>query len=355
MGLMDELRKISENINQQRRLMADEAATVQVSIRPFIRALGYNFDNLNEVRPEYTADFGTKRSEKVDYAIMRAGKPIILIEAKSATVSLSVGLAGQLFRYYATTEARFGILTNGIQYQFYADLEKRNQMDRQPFLTIDMLNLDEQLVNELEWFTKTGFDPERIRSSAKKLKHKPEIRRRLEDEYQQPSRELVKHLAKQLYAGTFKQSTFDEFAPIVKEAFDEFVNDKIASHPQQQTETDPVSIETEAESPGADEETLLDQSPADGTVEIFATYEGQRFTAKLSLQGKIWHSSHIVWYEGDWMTPLTAGKKTRLSVSPDATHYVNGMYYWHFHDPDTGKPRPIMDLRDEALRRRLLD
>lgn len=350
MGLMDEMRRISENINQQLHLITDEAATVQISIRPFIRALGYEFDNLNEVRPEYTADFGTKQSEKVDYALIRAGKPIILIEAKSAKVSLSAGHTGQLFRYYATTEARFGILTNGIQYQFYADLEKRNQMDKQPFLTIDMMNLDERLVKELEGFTKAGFDPESIFSSAKKLKHKPEIRRRLENEYQQPSKALVNHLAKQLYAGSFKQSTFEEFAPIVKEAFAEFVNDKIASRPQRHTEIDPVSIETEAESPGADEETLLDQSPADGTVEIFATYEEQRFTAKLSLQGKIWHSSKIVWYEGNWLTPLEAGKKTRGS-----DHYVSGMYYWHFHDPDTGKPRPIADLRDDdALRRRLL-
>ncbi len=357
MGLMDELRRISERIKQQRHLMANEAATVQASIRPFIRALGYDFDNLNEVRPEYTADFGTKQSEKVDYAIMRAGKPIILFEAKSATVSLSAGLAGQLFRYYATTEARFGILTNGIQYQFYADLEKRNQMDRQPFLTIDMLNLDERLVNELEGFTKAGFDPESTRSSVEKSKHKTEIRQRLEDEYQQPSRELVKHLAKQLYAGTFKQSTFDEFAPIVKEAFDEFVDDKIASRP-------PTAVQSESSPTESETQIAVEESPiqpvSEGGVEIpvFAEYQGHRFEATLLLTSKykdvLSNNAKMIRYEGQMLTPLAAAWETRISVDP-AAPYASGMDYWRFINPESNEERPIKDLRDDdELRRRLL-
>ena len=72
---------------------------------------------------------------------MQEGKPIILIEAKSATSDLNDEHASQLFRYFSVTEARFGILTNGLQYRFHSDLEKPNHMDEKPFLIIDMLKL----------------------------------------------------------------------------------------------------------------------------------------------------------------------------------------------------------------------
>ena len=36
----------------------------------------------------------------------------------------------QLFRYFGTTPAKFAILTNGIFYRFYTDLEDANKMDK---------------------------------------------------------------------------------------------------------------------------------------------------------------------------------------------------------------------------------
>lgn len=346
MGLMDEMRRISENINQQLHLITDEAATVQVSIRPFIRALGYEFENLNEVRPEYTADFGTKQSEKVDYAIIRAGKPIILIEAKSAKVSLSAGHAGQLFRYYATTEARFGILTNGIQYQFYADLEKRNQMDKQPFLTIDMMNLDERLVNALEGFMKESFDSERILSSARELKYKDKIRLRLESEYQQPSKELVKCLCEQLYAGSFKKSVFEEFAPIVRKAFNEFVNDKAASRLQ-----DAIEPGKPRQKPAAKPKHITGDSVE---ILVFAEYKGQRFEATMiKFDHKHSKASRIL-YNNNVYNISRAATVAINSVNPQIKAW-NGWTFWKLRDPYGDKERPISDLRDDdALRRRLL-
>jgi hypothetical protein len=57
-----------------------EEATKNALIMPFIQALGYDVFNPAEVVPEFTADVGTKKGEKVDYAVMRGGKPIILFE-----------------------------------------------------------------------------------------------------------------------------------------------------------------------------------------------------------------------------------------------------------------------------------
>ena len=38
---------------------------------PFIQILGYNVFDPTEVNPEFSADVGTKKGEKVDYAILK--------------------------------------------------------------------------------------------------------------------------------------------------------------------------------------------------------------------------------------------------------------------------------------------
>jgi hypothetical protein len=75
-----------------------------------------------------------KRCEKVDYAIFVNNKPVILIECKHIAVNLEKEQVSQLFRYFGTqTGARFGVLTNGVQYRFYCDLNEQNKMDEMTF------------------------------------------------------------------------------------------------------------------------------------------------------------------------------------------------------------------------------
>lgn len=47
---------------------------------PFFQCLGYDVFNPLEVVPEFIADIGIKKGEKVDYAILKDAKPIVLIE-----------------------------------------------------------------------------------------------------------------------------------------------------------------------------------------------------------------------------------------------------------------------------------
>lgn len=117
--------------------------------------------NPQEFVPEFTADVGIKKGEKVDYAIMQDGNPVILIECKSITEDLSRH-DSQLFRYFGTTSAKFAILTNGVYYRFYTDLDDRNKMDSDPFLTINILDLRENQVPELKKFCKSVFDIDAI-------------------------------------------------------------------------------------------------------------------------------------------------------------------------------------------------
>ena len=261
MDLIDRMREISSQAPRQLEHIKTEEATKNAFVMPFIQALGYNVFNPMEVVPEFTADIGTKKNEKVDYAIMQDGKPIILIEAKSATADLNEEHASQLFRYFSVTEARIGILTNGLQYRFHSDLEKPNQMDEKPFLIIDILNFDTRPVAQLKKFTKSAFDVDRILSSANELKYKREIKLLLESEYNEPSKDFVRHFAKPVYSGLLLKSVIEEFTDIVQQAFREFVNDRIAARLQtaidstagnseETTDYESDDVETDAASDG---------------------------------------------------------------------------------------------------------
>ena len=119
MDFIDRIRELATRVPKQLDYIQTEEATKNALVMPFISALGYNVFDPTEVTPELNADVGVKKGEKVDYAILREGKPIILFECKHHMADLGKVHASQLYRYFSVTEARFGVLTNGIIYWFY--------------------------------------------------------------------------------------------------------------------------------------------------------------------------------------------------------------------------------------------
>ena len=228
MEFLNRIRDLAEKTLDLKDQLATEEATKNALIMPFISILGYDVFNPREVVPEFTADVGTKKGERVDYAIQKDGHPIILIECKSCHRKLDDTHISQLYRYFATTSARFGVLTNGLLYWFYTDLDAPNVMDTKPFLEVDILNIKENLVDELKKFTKESFDVEDITSTASELKHTREIRGILEEEYSNPSDEFVRFFGGRISAGRMTQQVRDGLAPLAKKAFYQFVNDKIS-------------------------------------------------------------------------------------------------------------------------------
>ena len=147
---LDNLREIGNDAERQRaNLRNNEQATKNVLIEPFMTALGYSARNTNEVFPEYPADVGTKQLEKVDYAILRDGKPIILVECKALGNPLGAPDISQLTKYYNNTDATIGVLTDGVVYKFFSDLSKTNIMDQSPFWDRDISKADESVVSRL--------------------------------------------------------------------------------------------------------------------------------------------------------------------------------------------------------------
>lgn len=231
MDFIDRVQQLAAKAKQMRQMLQGidtEEATKNALVMPFIQTvLEYDVFNPSEVVPELTADVGTKKGEKVDYAILKDGKAVILFECKKIGAPLDKEQASQLFRYFTVTEARFGVLTDGIIYRFFTDLEKPHLMDTKPFLEINLVDLDESLVDELRKFTKSSFEVDGILATASELKYSREIRKILSDLLAAPTDDFIKFVASQVYSGKMMQSVIQQFRPITKNAFGQFINDKV--------------------------------------------------------------------------------------------------------------------------------
>lgn len=252
MDLIDRLRDIASRIPAKLQHLQTEEATKTALVMPLINALGYNVFDPSEVVPEFTADVGTKKGEKVDYAILQEGKPIILIECKTANANLDEVHASQLFRYFSVTAARFGVLTNGVAYRIFSDIEEPNKMDSRPFLEFDMLDLTDHHAEELKKFMKESFDLDKILSTASELKYTKGIVKALAEEWLNPSGEFVRLFTARVYSGRLTQSVREQFTQITKRAFHNFVSNKINDRLKTALEgdsKDPASVESTSPDP----------------------------------------------------------------------------------------------------------
>ena len=244
MALVDRLRDLSVRIQHQKDNVQTEEATKLAFVIPFLQALGYDVYNPNEIVPEYSADFGTKKGEKVDFAVMHNGKPTILFECKACNNTLDPTHLSQLFRYFTTTEVHIAILTNGICYQFFSDLESANVMDSRPFLEFNMLDIQESLIPDLERMTKSSFHLEEILTAASDLKYTREVKLFLAEQLVQPSPDFVKLLATKFHSGNkTTQVVLNKFTSITKKAFNQFLHDHSKRFHEAMEEENPTDRE----------------------------------------------------------------------------------------------------------------
>ena len=227
MEFIDELNALSKTVTNLSPKIQTEEATKTSFIMPFFKALGYDVFNPLEFVPECVADVGVKKGEKVDYAILIDNNPVILIEAKWCGETLDKH-GSQLFRYFATSKAKFGILTNGIEYRFYTDLDKPNVMDTKPFFVFDITKISEQDVVELKKFHKSRFDVNTVFSAAEESKYTNQINRLLNRQLNEPEDNFINYILNEIYDGRRTHATIERFKPIITKSITQFVNDLIS-------------------------------------------------------------------------------------------------------------------------------
>lgn len=227
MDLTDKIAALAQRISKQKDAIETEEATKTAFVMPFLAALGYDVFDPLVVVPELTADVGMKKGEKVDYAIKRDGKVVLLIECKSCQARLNRQHVGQLYRYFGVTEARFGILTNGIQYWFYTDLDESNKMDQEPFFIFDLLNYRPPQVNELKKFSNTNFDESSITATASDLKYGALFMREIAAEVNSPSEDFCKLLISRIHQGKQTANVIARFTPLIHQAMRDTVRELV--------------------------------------------------------------------------------------------------------------------------------
>ncbi|MCS4251004.1 type I restriction endonuclease [Pseudomonas sp. BIGb0164] len=228
MEFFEKLMSLAAKVRLQGPAIQTEEATKNAFVMPFINTvLGYDVFDPQEVMPEFVCDVGTKKGEKIDYAIMKDGEVQILIECKKIGESLSINHASQLFRYFHVTSARISILTNGQVYRFFTDLDAPNKMDEKPFLELDLLDIDEYSVPELIKLTKSAFDVESIINAAGELKYVSQLKKLIGTQVSKPEDDFVKFFASRVYEGVITQKVREQFFELTRKALAQFLNDQI--------------------------------------------------------------------------------------------------------------------------------
>ncbi|WP_223702161.1 type I restriction endonuclease [Sutcliffiella deserti] len=260
-----QIKNLANRIQRVKDSIHTEEATKTSLIMPMLQMLGYDIFNPEELVPEFVADVGIKKGEKIDYAIMSENDPVILIEAKSVNEILTKH-DSQLFRYFGTTKAKFAILTNGIEYNFFTDLEEQNKMDQKPFFTINMLDLKDIEILELAKFRKQDFDVVNVLTTASELKYTGEIKQYLSQQWEEPSEEFVKVVINEIYSGVKTKKVVENFRDLVKKSLNQYVNEKVNEKLQKalnsSTEATPdikASIEIEKEKLSPTENTTQEE------------------------------------------------------------------------------------------------
>ncbi len=227
MSLATKLRSIAERIEQLGDTVGTEEATKHAFVLPFLAALGHDVFDPTQVVPEYVADIGTKRGEKIDYMVMINGQPTIMIECKPLGATLTDAHNTQLFRYFASTPTRIAAITDGDRYDFYSDLDSPNVMDSRPFLRMAMTSLTERSLSTLEKLSRPNFDLDSVLVTAAYLKRTNAVKSVLADEMESPSDEFVRLLAGKIYDGRLTKAALEELQDPIRAALKSFIQDQV--------------------------------------------------------------------------------------------------------------------------------
>jgi hypothetical protein len=227
MELEARLAELSNVVRDHREVLLTEEAAKNALVMPFLRALGYDVFNPGEVVPEFTCDVATKKGEKVDYAICDGGKVTMLVECKPANSELSVKNAAQLFRYFSVTDARVALLTNGVVYKFFSDLDAPNKMDEKPFFSCQLDSLKKQDIRTLSRFTKPNFDIEKIVEEAASLKMQSLVYKELQREFAEPSDDFIRLIAAKVHTGRLTPAVRDEFKSLIVSSISSLIRDRV--------------------------------------------------------------------------------------------------------------------------------
>ena len=353
------LRRLSLDVKQKKEYATNEAATKQFLIDPFFSAMGYNPNEPTHVTPEFRADLYGARA--VDYALLKDGQPIILVEFKPAKVALAREHTKQLHAYFSSKlEVRFGIVTNGLEYRFYADLDRPNVMDDDPFLTLNMLQPDDTALETVGYFTRERFDTRKTHAAARKSKARPIVESVVKAELNPLSEDLIDFFIAKIKHRNLKQRPREELAALVKDAWGQLIGTDDVEHSPAQSkpaiEPKPAPPKKPSASTVKKPKAVKPVAAPTGTiaVPVFKVYKGQKLEATLLLDADEVKKSNVR-FGGAEYRPSPSTLVAMNTVNPSIENQAHGWRFWRLSDPLDKSDRIADDLRkDDALLQRVL-
>lgn len=324
MNLADKLQELADDIPRRQKAAIDEVNTGSYLVDPFLLALGYNPTEPDDVQKELTADVGRRRN-KADYVLKQAGIEIILVEIKPVGTNLAEWVS-QLDGYFRNKEnIKFAILADGIKFLFFSDFDSPNVMDKEPFLALDLQNLDESVLHVLGQFSRTTFEKINAIQAARSARDRLKVRRALKAEFEPLSNRIINFLLELIQPGEIEESRRIELTRLIKQEWQSI-----------------LSLPTGDDGDGE----LISVISADVLeIPVFADFKGKLFEATLVLKrgwGLIHYVSFI--FEGKPMTHIEAAKRAVHSVDPTSYAYKPAWTFWQFEHPETRKKLPIKRL-----------
>lgn len=214
------------------KLVQNEAGAQAALVVPFFGILGYEMHNPTEVIPEASVSLGGKFKGRVDYAICQDGEPVIAVECKKVG-TLEESNISELYGYYnAFPEVKLGILTDGLIYKLFSDVNRENIMDDEPFAVVDFSEIAEERIPEdafdaLLKLRKGEFDPDDVGADAQRKLYTAAYLEALEANFKKPDKELTKVLMDQAgVKGVKGAKLVDEHADLLSESMSMFLDRK---------------------------------------------------------------------------------------------------------------------------------
>ena len=235
----DKIKKLQSKIAIVKDRLETEESTKTALVLPFIQLLGYDIFNPTQVLPEFNCDIAKGKGEKVDYALLIKNKVEIIIECKGFGVNLAPH-RNQLSRYFVSTKAKYAILTNGILYQFYTDLDNKNLMDEIPFFQFSLENYSVSDIEILEQFMFSNFNADKIDQNASEYKIITGVTGEIKTLFEKPNIETIKLFTKSSYKGRYTDSAISRLTILFKKALKQFVNDRVSNQLKSATEAEEV-------------------------------------------------------------------------------------------------------------------
>ena len=231
MSFQQNLSLLQQQIHRFKSQVPNKEAAKLAFVLPFIECLGFNIRDPYEVKPGYSLNIDCTDSQRIDYCMIVNDAPAFLLACENPSLPLDI-MKSPLYPCFSRIACKFAILTNGIEYHFYSDLEVDGILDSRPFFSVDLEGLSASQVEGLSRFQKDVFNPKEILVAVTNLKFRRDLKEALYQELVNPSEEFIFHILKSIKIGRVTQKLIEAYRPDVKECIretlEELVDDMIS-------------------------------------------------------------------------------------------------------------------------------